>query len=88
MAHLMYETILQIPFSYLHPPTHVYGRHEYRYKQNGTDEVHKKLSEDQRHDCKPHETCANKWKRCSNCNHDCEDILQIPLTTPDSLHQR
>lgn len=44
--------------------------------------------ENARHDCKPHETCANKWKRCSNCNHDCEDILQIPLTTPDSLHQR
>jgi len=88
MAHLTYETIWQTPSSYLHHTTHVYDRYEYRYKQNGTDEVHKELSQDRRHDCKPHETYADKWKRCSSYNHDYEDVFQILLTTPDSLLQR
>ena len=65
----MYETIWQTPSSYRHHTTHVYDRHEYRYKPNGTDEVHKELSQDRRHDCKPHETYAGSGIIIQHCAH-------------------
>jgi len=54
--------------------------------QNEINEEHKEPSEDRPHDCKPHERSVNRWKRCSNYIHDCEDILRTLSTTPKSLH--